>query len=699
MATEKTVELKFKVSDEGSLKLETIKTNLGKVTSEVSNMDKSLRLIKLDSIINLAERAYQAAREMYNFGKSIASAANDIERQSRIMGISTTEYQKLTYAAKMSDLAIETFTTGIGIFSSKLEDATKGTGDVRKYLRAMGIEIESTTWKTMTLSEKIGEIAESFKGWIDGEKKIAIARELFGRSGAEWIEMLNKGKEGIANYGEELVKMKGVLGEVTLKAGSAAENEFKKLDTQFNSLKITLSPLILKFAELATNIAEAAVNASIFNKEGKEMELKNLEAGLAYGIKEGVSVKFIESYTKRILELKKELGLFYETALAISHGPGYISTYGKTQPPTIPVENKARLEAEKRAREAIADEIYKMSDFYQYEENVRKGLIRSLDLEKSKREEILKIQERLNDLGRSALKIMEGLGIVGPAHLKDWIKEMTKDFETVLGSDLFSEKEIEMARKAYISSFEWAKGPGGWKDMSTELDDVITKFERMTSQDTEAAKLKIELSKLEDEVKRLASVVSEPMKIDFDISPAKGALDDLWIDFNTIREEMLKPIPVVINITGTGSSEMPIMDKIDEIYGGFEGMSAYISNLKFQMNLSAINAQIEEYQGIIRGAAINAPSFWRIGEYSKYIRGTYNPELKRLEEEKSILMQAQAYSNTRGVSAESGGGVSININTMNVYGATSEEMVVDMDEQFADLWKKNRSELKVAMTQ
>ena len=74
MAKEREVKMVFKVDDQGSMKLDTIKSNIGNVTKEVSSMDKSLQLIKWDSIINLAERAGSALKRAFDFAEMGARA-------------------------------------------------------------------------------------------------------------------------------------------------------------------------------------------------------------------------------------------------------------------------------------------------------------------------------------------------------------------------------------------------------------------------------------------------------------------------------------------------------------------------------------------------------------------------------------------------------------------------------------------------
>ncbi len=230
---ERTVELKFKVDDAGSLKLEQIKGNIGKVSQEVSNMDKSLRLIKWDSIINLGERAYQATKQFYDFGKSIVSSLNDIERQAKVLNMSTTELQKWQYAAKMSDVSNEELATGFKFLSRNMNDSTV-------VFTQIGVEVKNLSGGLKPLSTIMKEIMDKFASWEDGPRKIAIALDIFGRSGESLIPLLNQGSAGFDQFAAAAEKMGIIIDEKLIKKGSEFEATFKNWEERWKSFKLNI---------------------------------------------------------------------------------------------------------------------------------------------------------------------------------------------------------------------------------------------------------------------------------------------------------------------------------------------------------------------------------------------------------------------------------------------------------------------------
>jgi len=222
----------------------TFDTEMKKVERSTKSAASSLQLLKFDAIIRFAERAFGYTQQIWNFGKAVTSMASDIERTSKVLGISTDEYQKWTYAAKQADAPIEALHGGMRILAKNLEDAARGTGEAREYLQALGIT-------TRNLPQAILQIADAFSKTEDGAEKMAWAGKLLGeRYGIQLVPLLNQGKAGIQGLGEEAKKLGIVVSEDVIKKGADAEKTFKDMDEKIKALKLTLAPLAGEFAKM-----------------------------------------------------------------------------------------------------------------------------------------------------------------------------------------------------------------------------------------------------------------------------------------------------------------------------------------------------------------------------------------------------------------------------------------------------------------
>jgi hypothetical protein len=266
---EKDLTLRFKVTDEGTVVLDKISQKISQVGDSAKGMSSSLNLIKWDAIVNFGSRAITAGEQVYDFARSVASSAMEIQKQSTIMGVSTEVYQKLGYAAKMADVSTEEFTRGMKFLSRSIEEAKSGTGDAGRTFKALGIDVGSLSEEEMTLQNVTYLLADAFRGLSDGSAKVDASMVLMGRSGQAMIPYFNLGAEAIKNFGEKAERMGSILGDVVLAKGSEAELIFIELGISMNALKISLAPLALEFAKLAKGVSDATIELAKFASSGK----------------------------------------------------------------------------------------------------------------------------------------------------------------------------------------------------------------------------------------------------------------------------------------------------------------------------------------------------------------------------------------------------------------------------------------------
>lgn len=254
---EQTISLKFKVdADTGMLTIDKFGGSLKKVEEHAKSMSSALSVLKYDALIRMGEKALDVAKYFDNMARSVASSVNEIEKASKISGLSTEQFQKLQYAAKMSDVSSESLATGMKMLSRSMEEVAQGTGDAGKYFQAMGVSVRDSSGNMKPLDKIMGEIADKFRSWEDGPRKIAIAIALFGRSGQELIPLLNEGASGIQKYSQEFQKMGGVLSEDVIKKGGEAEKIFKQIDERLKASKNNLAPLSLGWATAISGLLD-----------------------------------------------------------------------------------------------------------------------------------------------------------------------------------------------------------------------------------------------------------------------------------------------------------------------------------------------------------------------------------------------------------------------------------------------------------
>lgn len=168
--------------------------------------------------------------------KSSIDSADALSKQSQVVGVAIEDLSKLKYAAELSDVGFEALTTGLKKFDKNITEAAKGTGAQADAFKILGINLKNNDGSLKSTNQLVGDVADAFARFEDGANKTAIATELFGKSGADLIPMLNGGRQTIKQAGDELERMGGVIDKNT---GLAAE----RFNDNINRLRESLSSM------------------------------------------------------------------------------------------------------------------------------------------------------------------------------------------------------------------------------------------------------------------------------------------------------------------------------------------------------------------------------------------------------------------------------------------------------------------------
>jgi hypothetical protein len=197
-----------------------------------------------------------AATSMFLLAKSSAHAAEELDNNATKLGVSTEEFQKMSFAAAQAGVSQETLIGSLGILSVHLEKAREGSKEAVSLFGKVGIKpdqiknFKSASDLFKTLADRLNEIQDPLK-------KGALTKELLGRGGLMDLPLIKEGSKGINEAGEQLKRLGGILDDNTIKAGHKFNDQLEVLATIFDALKnkvgaglfAPLSHLIDKFLE------------------------------------------------------------------------------------------------------------------------------------------------------------------------------------------------------------------------------------------------------------------------------------------------------------------------------------------------------------------------------------------------------------------------------------------------------------------
>lgn len=227
--------------------------------SKLSDFDKRMR--------NIGGKiaAVGAAISVAGAGIALAvrgqlDAADEMSKASQKFGVPIETLSKLKYAADLSDVSLETLGKSFGRLSKDMVAAGGGNKAAAEKFADIGVAVKDATGKIRPSEAVMSDIADVMAKMPDGAEKTALALNLFGKSGAELIPLLNGGGAAMREMMAEADALGLTISEKTGKDAEAFNDNLTRLQMAFRGLatEITaaLLPAMLTLSEWAVNLAK-----------------------------------------------------------------------------------------------------------------------------------------------------------------------------------------------------------------------------------------------------------------------------------------------------------------------------------------------------------------------------------------------------------------------------------------------------------
>lgn len=535
MPPESTIEMRFKITDDGSVVLDKIGGKMKQTTEHVEKMSGSLSLIKWDSIVNLGERAYRMGTQMFNAARQTAAWGDEIDRLSKAAGMSTDEFQRWQYVAFRADVSNEQLATGMKILARNMLEARDGSKEQVDAFERVNVSVRDSSGNLKSYTDILGDLADEFSKMPDGPEKVAKALAIFGRSGESLIPLLNQGRAGVAELHNEFNRLGILIDKETIEKLRKADEEFERLEARLSTLgkKImaeVVPPLVNMLAVIDQMLATREA-AGIKAHLAYILELKKERAGL---LAQGKSILEIE---EKITRARERAGFKKEGEV-----PAIIPGKETTAPL---VQSKEAATALVKALEKAAEQEAKLNAYFADDAELLKQATRE-------------IQQR-----NKAMDIMEELGIKTKIGAEREISGIEEKFKMLLGQG-YSPEELGAAREKLTEQLkavgEKYKQPSGWM---TEGEEGGVQWHRNVPEGGLGADVGEMVKRATEELERMqraATEITTPRTIMIDYSPVQNA--------NQAAEELLKKLDDLDNRTITITIDQRIttdgIEKIEE---------------------------------------------------------------------------------------------------------------------------------------
>jgi ribosomal protein L12E/L44/L45/RPP1/RPP2 len=166
------------------------------------------------------------------FGAALKSAIDGLDKLDEAaerIGVSVEELSVLNFAGKMNGLELDDITAGISKLSVKMQEAASGSKEAAALFSDVGVKVTDANGKLKPAEQVLADIAERFAGFEDGAAKTALAVDLFGKSGAKLVPLLNGGADGLARMRKEAESLGLVIDSKLAKQAAEFNDNMDKL--------------------------------------------------------------------------------------------------------------------------------------------------------------------------------------------------------------------------------------------------------------------------------------------------------------------------------------------------------------------------------------------------------------------------------------------------------------------------------------
>jgi len=136
--------------------------------------------------------------------KGAIDSADSFGKMADQTGIAANTLQAYVNAGKLAGVSQETIDKGLRRLAQSMREADQGVATYSDSFDALGISVRATDGTFKTSEQVLGEVADKFATMENGATKAALAMEIFGRSGASLINLLNGGAASLTEFNYEV---------------------------------------------------------------------------------------------------------------------------------------------------------------------------------------------------------------------------------------------------------------------------------------------------------------------------------------------------------------------------------------------------------------------------------------------------------------------------------------------------------------
>lgn len=167
-----------------------IRQDIAKVRGDFESLGKTF-----STVGKLAAAAF-SVQQVLSYAKAQINLADSLNKTAQKVGVSVEALSAYQYAASLAGSSTEEVTKALSRLARGMQDAViNPAGEGALAFRVLGVSVTDAGGRLRDTQAVFEDVAKRFSEMQDGAGKTALAMQVFGKSGAELLPLLNQLKE------------------------------------------------------------------------------------------------------------------------------------------------------------------------------------------------------------------------------------------------------------------------------------------------------------------------------------------------------------------------------------------------------------------------------------------------------------------------------------------------------------------------
>ena len=148
-----------------------------------------------------------------------AAAADEVDKMSQKIGLSKKGYQEWSYVMGQNGMDISSLQMGMKTLVTQMDGVISGSASSIEMFDKLSLSVTDAKGALKDQETMMNEVMIALADMPNGTEKARLANELFGRSGAELMPMLNQGSEAMIELTQRAHDLGLVMSDEAVNAG------------------------------------------------------------------------------------------------------------------------------------------------------------------------------------------------------------------------------------------------------------------------------------------------------------------------------------------------------------------------------------------------------------------------------------------------------------------------------------------------